>query len=67
MRRPVGEFGLSEGHRGNNDRGKSKRIELPHRLAARMLAADKMAREWLESVIWPVGPICASRKSTRIS
>ena len=67
MLTPLGEIDHSEGRYGIGGPGKSKRVGLPRRSAARLFGSDGEAREWLERVIWPFGPVCPSCKSKRIS
>ena len=67
MHRPFEEIDYCEGRRGIGGPGKSRRVGLPRRSAARLFGSDDEAREWLEHVIWPSGPVCPSCKSKRIS
>ena len=67
MHTPLGEVDPREGRRGVGGPGKSERVGLPRRRAARLFATDEQAREWLESVIWPDGPHCPSCGSLRVT
>ena len=67
MHTPLGEVGPREGRRRVGGPGKSERVGLPRRRAARLFATDEQAREWLESVVWPNGHFCPSCGSTRVT
>ena len=51
MHTPLGEVDTKEGRCGIGGLGKSERVGLPRRRAARLFATDEQAREWLESVV----------------
>ena len=61
------EVDIASGKVGRGGPGRSKRTALPVHAMARMFSTEAKARKWLESVMWPDGPVCPHCGSKRAS